>query len=446
MADKLSAITLAVAKKYTDDQMQACGNVTIDDASASDGKVYSSEKTEALVSTKATVDDSTVSASSVFSSKKVLGEIATSDLQGKMPNLITSANDELAYKPDTTNYILLYVDDARTDLPDVWNIVSDYNIPLNIAVPSDHLNYNCNNGQKMNVFLHTLEDAGCEIFSHARSESDILTVNSTRAQVYAWLKESKEALLAEGYKVNGFCEAGGGGQVRYTAQGMDDLVRMFYAYSDCNIYPTGINKSRTASLTTYTASDLLTSIKRGENARKLVFHSVGTGGDMTEAWLREFISTALSEGFVFTTEYQYYQAHAYSILDDRLKRLEKNLGKYTSLEAFLFHKGWGRPSYDEDDYPYAMVLGSGDMRLWVSNAPLIKDITGSYIVLRKDDNSSYSYKRWRMASGEWILEKTETVTSVNTGLAKSKNPSAANYKVYDSSGTLVRDTSDYYTY
>ena len=414
----MDLVTLALAKKYTDDEMEAAGNVTIDDTTPSDSKVYSSDKT--------------------------LKQIKSADLQAKSSVLATSANDELAYKPDTTQYILLYVDDARTDLPDVWDIVSEYNIPLNLAVPSDHLSYTCNNGQKMNVFLHTLEDAGCEIMSHARSESDILNVNSTRAEVYAWLKESKEALLAEGYKVNGFCEAGGGGQVSYKSKEMDDLVRMFYTYSDCNIYPTGINKSRTASLTTYTASDLLKSIKRGQNARKLIFHNIG--GDMTEEWLRDFISTALSEGFVFTTEYQYYQAHAYSILDDRLKRLEKNLGKYNSLDAYLFHQGWYRPSYDETTYPYAMILGSGDMRLYVSNAPLIKDITGSYAVLKKSDDSSFSYKRWKYASGEWTLEKTETVTSVNTGLAKSVNPSAANYKVYDSDNTLVRDTSDYYTY
>ena len=416
----MDLVTLALAKKYTDDEMEAAGNVTIDDTTPSDSKVYSSDKT--------------------------LKQIKSADLQAKTSVLATSANDELAYKPDTTQYILLYVDDARTDLPDVWDIVSDYNIPLNIAVPSDHLSYTCNNGQKMNVFLHALEDAGCEIHSHARSESDILTVNATRAEVYAWLKESKEALLAEGYKVNGFCEAGGGGQVRYTEQGMDDLVRMFYTYSDTRIYPSGINKMRTADLTNYTAENLLKSIKRGQNARKLIFHSVGTGGDMTEAWLREFISTALAQNFVFTTEYEYYQAHAYSVLDDRLKRLEKNLGKYTSLEAYLFHKGWGRPSYDETAYPYAFAMGSGDYRFWASNEPLIKDITGSYLVLRKSDSTSFNYKRWVLASGVWTLEKTETVTSVNTGLSKSVNPEASNYKVYDSSGTLVRDTSDYYTY
>lgn len=375
-----------------------------------------------------------------------MGEVLASNPGAKKPSLVVSANDELAYKPDTTNYILLYVDDARTDLPDIWNIVSEYNIPINLAVPSNHLSYTCNNGVKMNVFLHTLEDAGCEILSHARSEGDILTVNSTRAQVYAWLKESKEALLAEGYKVNGFVEAGGGGQVRYTDQGMGDLVRMFYAYSDTRIYPTGINKMRSGDLTGYTADALLKSIKRGQNARKLFFHSIGTGGDMTEAWLREFITTALAQNFVFTTEYEYYQAHAYSIIDDRLKRLEKGAGKYNLLDAYLFHAGWGRPSYDETAYPYAFAMGSGDYRFWASNEPLIKDITGSYLVLRKSDSTSFNYKRWVYSSGVWTLEKTETVTSVNTGLAKTVNPVASNYDVYDSSGTLVRATGDYYTY
>lgn len=376
---------------------------------------------------------------------EIKSTVNKSKLSPQIPSLVISANDELAYKPDTTQYILLYVDDARTDLPDIWDIVSEYNIPLNLAVPSDHLNYNCNNGVKMKTFLHTLEDAGCEILSHARSESDILNVNSTRAQVYAWLKESKEALLAEGYKVHGFIEAGGGGQVTYNSKEMGDLVRMFYEYSDTKVYPSGINKGRTSLYTQgVTIDSLLKSIGRGQNARKFFCHNIG--GDVTEEYLREFIETAIEGGYVFTTEYEYYQTHAYSILDDRLKRLEKNLGRYNTLDSFLFHQGWGRPSYDEETYPYALILSSGDARLYASNAPLIKDITGSTTVLRKSDSTSFSYKRWRYASGEWISEKDESVTSIDTFLAKNVNPSASNYKVYDSSDTLVRDTSDYYDY
>ena len=137
-----------------------------------------------------------------------IGEVLASAPQAKKPSLVVSANDELSYKPDTTNYILLYCDDARTDLPDAWEIISEYGIPINLAVPSDHLNYNCNNGKKMYELLHEMEDAGCEILSHACSEADILTDNSTKAQAYEWLKKSKEALLAEGYRVNGFCEPG----------------------------------------------------------------------------------------------------------------------------------------------------------------------------------------------------------------------------------------------
>ena len=421
------------------------GGAEINDTTASTASVYSSEKTVGLVNAKPSIDDVTASTTSVYSSKNVLGKIATSDLQGKMPNLITSANDELSYKPDTTNYILLYVDDARTDLPDIWAIAQEYNIPLNLAVPSEHLSYICNNGKKMNVLLHEMEDAGCEILSHARTESDILTANSTRAQAYAWLKESKEALLAEGYKVNGFVEPGGEARVSYDSKDFGDLIRMFYAYSDTNVYPSGINKTRTSLYTQgVTIDSLLKSVKRGQNARKFFCHAIG--GDVTEAYLREFIETALAGNYVFTTEYEFYQAHAYSILDDRLKRLEKNLGKYNSLDAYLFHKGWNRPSYDESTYPYALVIGSGDYRMWVSDAPLIKDLTNSYIYFKKSDGTSFNYRRYLYASGAWTMEKNESVTSVNTGLAKTVNPASANYDVYDSNGTLVRAVSDYYSY
>lgn len=374
-----------------------------------------------------------------------IGEVLASAPQAKKPSLVVSANDELSYKPDTTNYILLYCDDARTDLPDAWEIISEYGIPINLAVPSDHLNYNCNNGKKMYELLHEMEDAGCEILSHACSEADILTDNSTKAQAYEWLKKSKEALLAEGYRVNGFCEPGGSNKVSYTSRGFDNLVRMFYSYSDCNIYPVGINAGRTSLYTSgVTISSLLNSIKRGQNARKFFFHAVG--GDVTEEYLREFISTALSQGFVFTTEFEYYQTHAYSIIDDRLKRLEVGGGKYNSFDAYLFHKGWGRPSYDESVYPYAMVLGSGDMRIYASNAPLIKDLSESYIYLKKSDGTTFSYKKWKYTSGVWTLEKTESVTSINTGLSKSINPAAANYDVVDSNGQTVRAVSDYYSY
>lgn len=374
-----------------------------------------------------------------------MGEVLASSPGAKKPSLVVSANDELSYKPDTTDYILLYVDDARTDLPDIWEIIQEYNIPINLAVPSDHLSYTCNNGQKMYALLHEMENAGCEILSHACKEADILTDNSTRAQAYAWLKNSKEALLAEGYKVNGFCEPGGGGKVSYTSRDMGDLVRMFYSYSDCGIYPTGINRSRTSLYTSgVTIESLLKSVKRGDNARKFFFHAIG--GDITEEYLREFIETALAGGFVFTTEYEYYQAHAYSIIDDRLKRLEIGGGKYNSFDAYLFHRGWGRPSYDENALQYALVLGSGDMRIYASSAPLIKDLNESYTYLKKADGTSFAYKRWRYSSGAWILEKNETVTSINTGLSKSINPAAANYDVYDSNGTIVRAVADYYSY
>ena len=390
----------------------------------------------------ATIDDSAPSTTKVFSSDKTLRDILKAKPQAEETMEQVLRNNEMAYKPSTTNYILLYVDDALPSLSDTWTLVHSYNVPLNVAVPTNHLDYTANNGQKIRELLHTMEDAGCEIHSHSTDEN-ILTVNTTRAVAYERLKNSKELLMAEGYKVHGFCEPGGTGKKTFTEMGYDDLVRQFYLYSDTNIYPRGINQPRgSVSQSGVTISSLLGSIKKGQNARKFLFHAIGN--DVTEAYLKEFIETAQEQGFVFTTEYEYYQKYAYAIIDDRLMKLEKAISTYKTYDNALFRLGLGKPSYDETAYPYALYYNSGDRRIIASDAPLIKDLTAQYVTFKKSDGTSFNYKKFKYSEGVWTQEASTSATSLNT--SQNNNPTFSNYNVLDSNGGTVCAVADYYTY
>ena len=397
----------------------------------------------------AVINDATPSNTGLYSSSKVnnmvgnlTNRFTNDELPAEIPIEPVSKNNELAYKPDTTKYILLYVDDARASLSDTWTFIHGYNIPLNVAVPTDRLNSTANNGQTIKALLHDMEDAGCEIISHS-TDINILTTNTTRAQAYARLRDSKAALLAEGFKVNGFCEPGGSGAKTFTEMGYDDLVRMFYLYSDTKIYPTGINKGRTSLYTSgITVNQLLGSIPQGQNARKFFFHEIGA--DVTEEYLTEFITTALEQGFVFTTEYEFYRTHAYSILDDRLKKLEKATGTYKTLDAYLFMSGNGAPSYDASVYPYAFTYENGTRWFIASDSVLIKDKTAQYVTYKKSDGTSFNYKKFTFNSGVWELSATTSATNYQT--YQNKNAKYSNYDIYDSDGDLVCGVADYYTY
>ena len=219
-------------------------------------------------------------------------------------NNIDSNLEELSYKHDTQAYIRLYVDDARNDLSDVWAIFQEYGVVANIVVPTNTLENTANNGQKIKDLLHDMEDAGCEIQSHS-IDFNPLTANSTREDAIEMLKDSKEALLKEGYKVYGFCRPSGTGEVKFGTKGFGSLVQQYYLYSDDDtIAPPRINEVRASIGLNATEANIRSIVNVAKNkspARKILIH--GIGADITEANLRYFITYAQSQNIEFITDY-----------------------------------------------------------------------------------------------------------------------------------------------
>ena len=364
-------------------------------------------------------------------------------------NNIDSNFEELSYKHDTQAYLRLYIDDARGDLSDMWEILQEYGVVANLAVPTSTLENTANNGQKIKDLLHDMEDAGYEIQSHS-IDFNPLTASSTREDAVAMLKDSKETLLKEGYKVYGFCRPGGTNEVKFGTKGFGDLVQQYYLYSDDNsIASSRINDVRAAiglNATEANIRSIVNATKGASPARKILLH--GIGADITEANLRYLITYAQSENIQFVTDYEYYHNHVIGITEDRLKKIESgDLTPYTTFDHFFFERAYGRINYNHIQYPYALVYSTGKHSVFVCNNPVILDTSGSTGKYRRADGEPFTYQRWEYGNCQWSVVQSGTTSAFNTSISiAGAAPLFANFEVVDDTGATRASVENYYQY
>ena len=375
---------------------------------------------------------------------KDVGVVPDIDPHTTVSGYVDGIMEEKTYNGNNKLYISLYVDDCQTDLPDVWAIFKAHNIPLNVSVPTNTLDNITSNGKTVRKVLHEMEDAGCEIHSHS-IDFNVLSAQSTRADALKMLKESKEILEKEGYKVNGFVNPGGTGAISWTSSGFSDLIFQYYKYCDCNVYPAGLSRTRTslAGVTINNINSQLNASLRTYPLRKFFFHGLN---DVTAEFLESLITKAAAKNIVFVTEHQIYDMCAYSIFQDRLLKLESIFEKYTKLDYDMFKKGYGRPAIESPaTYKYMVRNDAGGCpRLITVDAEVItvKDSSNNYH-LKKSDGSSFHVKVYTRDNGLWSRTTNETTTNYNT---LDGNIIATNFNLLDDEGNTVKAVEYYYTY
>lgn len=360
---------------------------------------------------------------------------------------VLAKNSELALKANTDKLLTLYLDDCRYTMPDIWAIAQEYNIPLNVAAPTNMLNSNVNNGQKVYQLLQDMQAAGCEIHSHS-VDFEYLQENTTREEAIHMLRDSKIDLMRYGLIVDGFCAPGGGPwSYKWEEKGFADIIRQYYEYSDTGIYPRGINKGRnffSLNTTTSNIDTYLNNVEKGVFNHKFGVHAIGS--DVTEEILRYFIETALSRGFTLTTEKELTKRHALSVINDRLQKIENIIGGYNDVDYYLFKKNLGRPQYNMLKYPYVVLMNiNGAYWYCVAEAPLIVDNTNANrILLKKSDGSNFMCAVYTFNTG-WEVKSTEkSRASIDSIVGKTSDIIASSFDLYDKDNNLVIANSNMY--
>jgi peptidoglycan/xylan/chitin deacetylase (PgdA/CDA1 family) len=429
---------LAAARKYTAETVIGGGAIKGKDGFS---PIVSTEPIEG--GTEVTITDA--EGDHTFDVMNGTGIVTNNDTyKTEVSGYVNGMLDEKSFNANNRLYIALYVDDARSDLSDIWDIVSDYDIPINVSVPSNTLDNIANNGQTIKALLHDMEDAGCEIHSHS-VDYNVLSAQSTRADAIRMLKDSKQALEREGFTVHGFVNPGGTGAIPWSGSGFEDLIFKYYDYCDCSVYPVGLSENRT-SLSDMSIDNIgsqLNSALRSSPFRKFFFHGLN---DTTEEFIRAFITKAQEKGLTFVTEHQLYENYTYSIISDRLLKLESLLGKYTGLDYDMFVKGYGRPSIENPaTYQYMIRNNAGGVpRLVTVDAPVItvKDSSNNYH-LKKSDSSSFHVKVYSRNNGVWSRTTNETSSDYNM---ITNTIIATNFDLLDDNGNTVCAVSYHFPY
>lgn len=125
-------------------------------------------------------------------------------------------------------YVTIVYDDNRTDLPEVYDIITkEYGLPFCAAVPSNTLPRNLDT-------LHAIQDNGGEILAHGHNHT-ALVPSVPWTTVESEYKTSYEKLTAEGFLVNGTIKCGGGtseeNDVEYLAQ-VEAYSSKYFKYAD----------------------------------------------------------------------------------------------------------------------------------------------------------------------------------------------------------------------
>jgi peptidoglycan/xylan/chitin deacetylase (PgdA/CDA1 family) len=239
-------------------------------------------------------------------------------LQDRLNDL--SRYDDFAWKTLDKGYVTIVIDDARSDLPDVYSIFQEYNLPISASVPSDTLDTVTSNGSTIRDLLHTIESEGGEILSHSVDYRPI-TDTTTEADAEIMLRDSKKILVGEGYTVNGFTKVGGTGALDNLGK-FEDIVKKYYRYG----YSAGSHEPYVQSRNwlSDTLANLQSKVNTAiANKQHIVFYGHSLTVDITETTLRSFLSFLVNaNNCEVVTKKTVYDQFATTTLEKRISALE----------------------------------------------------------------------------------------------------------------------------
>lgn len=244
---------------------------------------------------------------------------------------IMSLEDRFKFelKPLDKAYVTIVFDDGRHDVDKVINIFKEYNVALNLAVPSQWLNHVVDNGTKVIEFVKEfVKDSKNELLAHSYDHKTI-TSEITEEEFFHQVRDSKMEYLSYGFDVNGYMLTGGAGTLPNYGQNskFEKIIRKYYKYGDKVGYNTQYSWERT-----YMTCGLEQMKKEVDDAiinkkwLRYIGHTIdGTEVNINETNLRAFIEYVKSKGsdkIEFIVYRDMYNRFGSSNIENRILALE----------------------------------------------------------------------------------------------------------------------------
>ena len=256
---------------------------------------------------------------------------STSELSYDVKNLQnqlakTQRMNDFAYSEFDKAYFVLTIDDGNMYLPVVYDLCHELGIPLCPAIIPSNLNTSFDGRTVRDICNLVVADGG-EILSHS---GKYITNDSTEQDYIDVFRETKKTLENEGFNIRGIITAGGTGYSSFTKK-LDDWSRKYYDYSDQNGLKTSIAYSHSRWWHhDYTMAQCKTYVDNAVANKSFVVMAMHGTNDTEDLeyvdHVRELLEYMIAKGsdnLVFTTWAYVYDTFGSTVLEERIKALEK---------------------------------------------------------------------------------------------------------------------------
>lgn len=179
-------------------------------------------------------------------------DIDNEELEKRVSN--TEEENPFDWKQFDKAQVVFMIDAGNPDLPEVYNIFKNYNIPVSFGVPSSFLNNKLSNKITLKETLKGyVKNDGCEVLSQS-IDSNVFMQTTTEEEAEKRLRLSKLDLMNAGFDINGFVKPMGEGSLSNLEQ-FEHLVKRYYRYGILS------GKSEPFNITRVALKDSLSNLK-----------------------------------------------------------------------------------------------------------------------------------------------------------------------------------------
>lgn len=155
----------------------------------------------------------------------------------------TEDENPFAWKQFDKAQVIFMIDAGSPDLPEVYQLFKNYNVPISFGVPSSFLDNTLSNNYTLKESLtNYVKNDGCEVLSQS-IDSNVFMQTTPEEEAEKRLRLSKLQLVEAGFDINGFVKPMGQGSLANLSQ-FEHLVKKYYRYGVLSGNSTPFNITR----------------------------------------------------------------------------------------------------------------------------------------------------------------------------------------------------------